>query len=205
VFTSSFASPGIIRDISLESGQSALLGGRRAMLSLSRLDRDGDRRVDGTAVRSDNLVLVSYDPVAGNWRRDLDCAVAPDDGTTLRCAASHMTLFAAVSPAAADLSSVRAYPVPFKPNNAADDDGKPYRSGDPTSGIIFDDLPPNARIRIFTVTGSLVWESPLDVGGGLYRWDARNGGGQDAASGVYFAVISRSSGPSVVRKLAIIR
>ncbi|TBR24211.1 hypothetical protein EPO15_04470 [bacterium] len=202
---SSFSASGIVFEVTLESGQSALSGGLCARFELAQLDRDGNRRVDGTETRSDNLVLAHYDAAAGRWKADAPGRVTSDDGGTLVADSSHFTLFAALSPAALDLSAVRVYPVPWRPNNADPDDGKPYSAGDATSGIIFDSLPPDATLSVYTVAGSLVWESPGPAQGGLRRWDARNGDGRDVASGVYFLVVTAPGGATRVEKLAVVR
>ncbi|MBI3296632.1 MAG: hypothetical protein HYZ75_00605 [Elusimicrobia bacterium] len=202
---SSFSASGIFRDVSLESGQAVLTNGRCATLSFGRLDVDGDRRVDGTETRSDNLLIAFFDPLTGRWRFDFPSVFTQDDGGTLTGASSHFTLFALLSPAAADLGTLRVYPVPWRPNNADTDDGKAWSAGDPTSGIIFDNLPPESRLSIYTVAGSLVWEAPGPAQGGLRRWDGRNGDGRDAASGVYFLVVTGPDGNTRVEKLAVIR
>jgi len=203
---SSFSYTGIIREITLESGQSYFAGGGRLSIEFSQLDRDGDNRVDGTEVRADNMVIVTYDTTTLRWDKSLPyCAVRGDNGTTAACETPHLSLFALVSPVSVDVAQVRVYPVPFKPANGLSDDGKPYSSGDPTSGIIFDTLPMYSRIKVYTVAGSLVWESPENLTGGLYRWDVRNGAGADVASGIYFAVIEAPGSVHTVRKLAVIR
>lgn len=205
VIPSSFAVSGIFRDISLESGQSALSNGRCASLSFGRLDTDGDRRVDGTETRSDNLLIAFYDAAQGRWRIDFPSSVAADDGSTLSGQTDHFTLFALLSPAAADLGTLRVYPVPWRPNNGDPDDGKLWSAGDPTSGIIFDNLPPDAQLAVYTIAGSLVWEAPGPAQGGLRRWDARTGDGNDVASGIYFLVVTGQDGATRVEKLAVIR
>ncbi|MBI5594771.1 MAG: fibronectin type III domain-containing protein, partial [Elusimicrobia bacterium] len=203
--TASFSSPGLYRDISLESGQTALSAGRCAQLSLGRLDADRNNRVDGTETRADNMQLAFYDTAQGRWRADFPSAFSADDGGTLSGATPHLTLFAAFSPAAGDLSTVRVYPVPWRPNNADADDGKPWSAADPTSGIIFDNLPPDAKLAVYTVAGSLVWDAQGPAQGGLRRWDARTGDGRDVASGVYFLVVTGPDGATRVEKLAVIR
>lgn len=205
VVTSSFAPSGIYRDISLESGQTALSSGRCALVTLGRLDVDRNNRVDGTETRADNMLLAFYDAAQGRWKVDFPSAFSSDDGGTLAGATPHFTLFAAFSPAAADLGTVRVYPVPWRPNNADPDDGKPWSSSDPTSGIIFDNLPPDAGLAVYTVAGSLVWDAQGPAQGGLRRWDVRTGDGRDVASGVYFLVVTSPDGAARVEKLAVVR
>ena len=205
VNTSSFSASGIYRDISLESGQTALSAGRCALISLSRLDTDRNNRVDGTETRADNMLLVFYDTAQSRWRFDFPSSFSSEDGGTLSGATPHFTLFAAFSPAASDLGTLRVYPVPWRPNNADPDDGKPWSPSDPTSGIIFDNLPADAKLAVYTVAGSLVWDAQGPAQGGLRRWDVRTGDGQDVASGVYFLVVTSPDGATRVEKLAVIR
>ncbi|MFH2202328.1 MAG: hypothetical protein ABIJ96_04395 [Elusimicrobiota bacterium] len=197
--------PGIFREITLANGQTDLAAGRTAALRFSRLDRDNDNRVDGTTVRVDNLAIYVYDAASASWKRDFPSGVAGDDYSTVIGYTPHFSLFGLFSPSAGDLSAVRVYPVPYKPNGGNPDEGKPYSAGDSTSGILFDNLTPSSKIKIYTVNGSLVWESRLISAGGIYRWDARNGDSREVASGIYFAVITSDGENAIVRKIAIIR
>ncbi|OIO07649.1 MAG: hypothetical protein AUJ52_09865 [Elusimicrobia bacterium CG1_02_63_36] len=205
VFTSSFAPAGIFTQITLESGQTAFTAGRTATITLSHLDRDGNNRVDGTEVRADNLRLAVYDAALGRWTLSIPSAATAEDELSVSGTTPHFSLFAPVSPAAAGVNSIRIYPNPYRPSNAIDDDGKPWTAADPTSGIVFDDLPASGEISIYTVTGSVVWRSFSPIAGGLLRWDAKNGDGRDVASGIYFAVFTDSDGNAAVGKLAVIR
>lgn len=205
VFSSSFSPTGIYAAITLESGQTAFPSGRTATITFSHLDRDGNNRVDGTEVRADNLRIAVYDAAAGRWTLGIPSAANPDDQLSVVGTTPHFSLFAPVSPAAAGLGSIRIYPNPYRPDNGLDDDGKPWTSADPTSGIIFDDLPPSGELAVYTVTGALVWRSFSPVAGGLLRWDAKNGDGRAVSSGVYFAVFTDAEGRAAVGKLAVIR
>lgn len=200
-----YSSPQIFHNILLENGQTTLLDGRRATITYSQLDQDGDNRVDDTHVRSDNLRLYYYDTGSASWSTDYPSTISPAGGLTVTALPDHFTLFGLLSPAAVNLDAIRVYPVPFKPNGANPDEGKAYTSGDPTSGVVFDNLTSSSKIKIYTVTGALVWESETDHFGGLVRWDGNTGDGREAASGVYFAVITSSGHDPVVRKLVVIR
>ncbi len=204
-FKSSFSATGIIRQITLESGQTTFTVGRNAVLSFSNLDQNSDNRVDNTEVRVDNLRIAVYDTLTSQWRIEAPSSVTSDDESTLSGATPHFSLFAVVSPAATGLSGVRIYPNPYRPNNADTNDGKPWSPNDPTSGILFDSLPPTGEIRVYSVTGALVWRSPGPASGGLLRWDSINGDGIEVASGIYFVVVTDSEGNSTAGKLAVIR
>ncbi len=205
VVPASLASPGIIREITLDTGQTLLANGRRAVIRFSHLDRDGDNRVDGTMVRADNLAVFSYDTTSNAWEIESPSLLENSDELSITAATPHFSFFGVFSAANTDLSRVRVYPVPFRPNNDDPEDGKTFHPADATSGIVFDSLTGSTRIKIYTVNGTLVWESPPAIIGGTYRWDVRNGDGVDVASGVYFALITGPGSPPVIRKIAVIR
>lgn len=102
------------------------------------------------------------------------------------------------------LDAARVYPNPYKPNGGNPDFGKPYNPGDPTSGVILDQLPPQTMIRIYTLTGRLVTELGPPNTQGVIQWSAKNSIGQDVASGVYFAVLSGPAGKAT-KKIIVIR
>ena len=98
------------------------------------------------------------------------------------------------------------YPVPWVPNDGRDDNGKPFSSADPNSGIVFDSLTANAKVEIFTISGELVWRREVTGSTGRIQWDGKNVSGKDVASGGYFAVVADAlAGSKVTRKIAIIR
>ncbi|MBI5242277.1 MAG: fibronectin type III domain-containing protein [Elusimicrobia bacterium] len=196
-------SAGVVRDISLESGRTRLAQGRTATIAMQYRDDDEDGYVDGTSIRAERLRAYSYDPASGEWLADIAGSVDASR-KTVTAETPHFSLFGLFAPAAADLSSVRVYPVPFVPNDGAADNGKPYSPSDATSGILFDSLTPGAEVKVYTVAGELVWQGAAGANG-LLRWDARTRAGRDAASGTYFAVIRSGSGESAARALAIVR
>lgn len=194
---------GVFREITLETGQTRLR--RPAALVIAYPDADGDGYVDGTGLRAELLRAYSYDPAAGRWVRDFESRVDLARRAVV-AETPHLSLFGLFAPAAANLSAVRAYPVPFVPGDGSADNGKPFSAGDPTSGILFDGLTADASVRVYAVTGELVWEGAGAGAGGLLRWDVRNSDGRDVASGAYFAVIeSPATGEKTVRRLAVVR
>lgn len=196
-------SAGVFREIALETGQTRLR--QVATLVLEYPDKDGDGFVDGAGIKADRLKAYSFDPASGEWTRDFESEVEQARRAVV-ARTPHFTLFGLFAPLAADLSSVRVYPVPYVPGDGADDNGKPFSAGDPASGILFDNLTADASVEVYSVTGERVWSGANPGAGGALRWDARNSAGRDAASGVYYAVIkSGSTGERVVRRLAIVR
>lgn len=69
--------------------------------------------------------------------------------------------------------------------------------------VTLDNVPPGARVRIFTLRG----EQVLDVkanSNGILTWSGTNGAGRTVASGVYLVMIE-SGGTKKILKLAVIR
>ena len=91
---------------------------------------------------------------------------------------------------AADLSSAKVYPNPFRPALGH-------------TAVTFAQLPAGAEIRIYTISGELVRELAADAGG-IARWDATNKDGRGVASGGYFALV-RGAGDKSVLKVVIQR
>ncbi|MDE2291013.1 MAG: hypothetical protein KGL53_02925, partial [Elusimicrobia bacterium] len=164
---------------------------------------DDNGIVDGTLLRADDMRLYAYDVPSGAWRLEepssIDLAAHTLTGST-----PHFSSFGGFVPAHADLAALRVYPNPYRPDGSNRDAGHRFSAGDPLSGVIFDSLPPEATVRIFTVTGQLVRELGA-VASGRIQWDARTSDGHDAASGVYLAVIKSPGQTPVVRRVAIIR
>lgn len=107
--------------------------------------------------------------------------------------------------AAADLSQVRVYPMPYKPNGGDPDHGARFDPGDPNSGIIFDNLTQQTTIKIYTAAGQLVISFDSNAPTGRIQWDARNGSGRDVATGFYIAVITSPGQPARTKRMLIIR
>jgi len=198
-------SVGLFGRVDLSNAQTLLSGGRAAALTLSYPDANNDGIVDGQGVSASNLGFFSYDAVASAWRQDLTTTFDPA-ARTVTGLTPHFSLFGvfALAATASTLDAVRAYPVPFKPNGSNPDEGRPYAAGVPNTGLVFDGLPANARIQIFTVDGRLVVEL-ANGGAAAVQWDVKNGAGRDVATGGYFAVVSSPGLRSVVRRLSIIR
>ncbi|MBW7995559.1 MAG: hypothetical protein FVQ81_03085 [Candidatus Glassbacteria bacterium] len=108
------------------------------------------------------------------------------------------------------LQKVRVVPNPYIVSSALD--GGP---GDKT--VLFTGLPPEASIRIYTISGVLVnvlehgpgvaesGFSTFDSGGGTRRFDLRTRFGQEMASGTYYYhVESRRTGEEYLGKFSII-
>lgn len=88
------------------------------------------------------------------------------------------------------LAAVKIYPNPYRPNSVSD-------------VMHFANMPPGARIKIYTFLGELVRSIKADVNG-MASWDGVNDSGRAAASGVYIAYI-KSGGSGRSFKIALER
>ncbi|MDP2483965.1 MAG: T9SS type A sorting domain-containing protein, partial [Candidatus Palauibacterales bacterium] len=98
-----------------------------------------------------------------------------------------------------DLTQVHTVPDPYLATSQ-------YDLSPTTKQLMFVNLPPQATIRIYTLTGVLV-----DVvnhndssGGGREVWDLRNRNNQFVASGVYFFHVVTPDGDEYVGKFTVV-
>ncbi|MFA6435049.1 MAG: fibronectin type III domain-containing protein [Elusimicrobiales bacterium] len=127
------------------------------------------------------LVLALYDEGDGVWV-PLP-SVSDLAGNKVTAQTWHLSTFQLMEAApAASLGEVKIYPNPYTPSSVAD-------------VMHFTNLPPYAKIKIYTFLGELVKEFSADVNGMAY-WDGKNSGGRKAASGVYLALLKTKDGGS---------
>ena len=156
-----------------------------------------------------SLKLYYWNEVRLDWEKVERSWVAVSSRAVLALL-DHFSIYQVMGPApqevARDLLDVLVYPVPWVPNDGAADNGKVFDAGDPTSGVVFDNLTRSARIQIYSVTGELVEEKTANNTNGRLQWDGRTRSGREAASGIYVAVITDlGTGRKTRRRLAIIR
>jgi len=80
----------------------------------------------------------------------------------------------------ATLSEVKIYPDPYRPNSVSE-------------VLHFTNMPPYAKVKIYTFLGELVREIKADING-MAHWDGFNASGRETASGVYIAFIRTADG-----------
>lgn len=179
------------------------------VVSVPYPDADHDGNVDGTdpPVPAGTLKLYYLNEATARWE-EVPGSTVDLVNHVVSASAGHLSIFTAFGIGAlthSDLSAVRVYPIPYRPNGGDPNRGKPYSAGDPTSGIIFDNLPDVVTIEIYGITGRRVARLDTAASSGKLRWDARNDSGQDVASGGYIAVLSSPGCGRVVKKLIIVR
>ena len=99
-----------------------------------------------------------------------------------------------------DVEDVIAAPVPWIPES-----GMPG-TGSLTSGITFMNLPQDGQVKVFTVSGSLVWEKELlnfNNPSGI-SWNGKNANGEYVSSGVYLWMVKSDIGVKT-GKIIVIR
>jgi hypothetical protein len=104
-----------------------------------------------------------------------------------------------------NLSAVYAVPNPYRTGGSRLT--TPNYHNFPDDKVRFVNVPTDCRIKIYTVSGDLVWEythHSID-GGGNIEWDVTNLGGESVTSGVYIYRIEDSKGGQVYGRLIIIR
>ncbi len=180
---------GEYRNIALQE-QSLLSNNREATVIIPYQDEDGDGVVDGTDIPEKELKLYTYDSLSLKWVEQPG-AVLDEHNNNIYFKTNHFSLFGIFQATAENLKGARVYPNPFR--------AEKHRT------ITFDRLTKDSAIRIYTLSGDLVWKKE-DIDGQYYKqWEVVNGAGHKLASGVYIALISNAAGDKKIIKFAVIR
>ncbi|MFA5161785.1 MAG: T9SS type A sorting domain-containing protein [Elusimicrobiales bacterium] len=117
-------------------------------------------------------------------------ALAGDAPARDKGAASSAGQAGAPQSASSLLAGVHAYPNPFKKSQGV-------------SSVTFTNLPAQAEIRIYTVSGELVRDIGKNDSGSTALWDLNNAAGSRVASGLYLYMVD-SGGEKIYGKLLVI-
>jgi len=194
---------GVFRKFEFQNGEH--LFDKNITLSLPYSDDDNNGIVDNTNVRVEDLAMFYLDeekeewiPVSGKDKKNGTKKAAVHSINSreklVSVRVNHFTIFALMGYAPAeDLDNVIVYPNPFKPQ-------------DGHTGVIFDGLTENVKIRIFTVAGRLAkdWEGST-APDYQWEWDGTNNSGDNVASGLYIYVITADGKEKARGKIAVIR
>jgi hypothetical protein len=134
--------------------------------------------------RADDLNIVKLNNNTGEWEEtDLEGTVDLQNRRIITILKETGVYgLAEIKPFGTSLDDTRLYPNPFVPDDGITD------TGSWSSGIIFDYLTPDSRIRLYTVSGQLVRDEYAN--GSTWTWDARNESGNKVFSGVYLYIIT---------------
>ena len=102
-----------------------------------------------------------------------------------------------------NLNAVYAVPNPFRTGGSRLTTENYHNF--PDDKVRFVNVPTDCIVKIFTVSGDLVWEYDHVDSGGNIEWDATNRGGESVTSGVYIYRIEDPGGGHVYGRLIIIR
>ncbi|MGC8728267.1 MAG: fibronectin type III domain-containing protein [Elusimicrobiales bacterium] len=134
----------------------------------------------------DTLVIARYDDAQGLW---IPFKSYVDKNTRrVRAYTNHFSVFSILSLApASTISEPKVAPNPLRPSK-----GLAY------SNITFSNLPADADIIIYNVSGVKVRKLKTDSSG-MAVWDGKNENGENVASGVYFALITKGSSNKTIK------
>lgn len=195
------ASPEFLNTVSIkpyDAAGNAVQPSSACVVTLPYPDASGDGVVDGslTRMKASNLAMWLRDEARGLWVKQTGASL-DTSARTVSLTVPHFSDYALMGLPDTDLSTVYAYPVPFRPNA-----GDAARYGSWTDLITFTNLPAYGTIKIYTISGQLVRQ--LDVTPPTLKWDVKNSDGAQVASGVYIWEIttgsSRKTGKLVVIK-----
>ncbi|GEM_PF-3110866 len=91
------------------------------------------------------------------------------------------------------LDDIYVYPNPFKPGD------RKYRSAQGGSGVVIENLPESAEIRVFNISGQLVDEFTHE-GDSSIRWEKA----EEVSTGVYLIVVNHDGDAETI-KFAVVR
>ena len=212
--------------VELPEGQTTLLAGQIATLTLSYPPVDDTGNIPGVGVKPEALVVRAFsqgDSAVRSWSYDSLTNIATTThfslDTTNRIITFQTTRFSTfllVVPNAgsggpgvqASLSGFMVYPNPWRPNDGNAATGSPFNAGAlRTTGIIFDNLPTNVKIEVYTLRGERVFGETVNAADGFATWNVQNKHtGRDVASGYYIYVVTdMGTGDKKTGKLAVIR
>ncbi len=105
-----------------------------------------------------------------------------------------------------DMNSIYAVPNPYRTGTS--EQTTSYYHNYPDNSIKFFNMPNESQIKIYTVSGDLVWEGSHyseDGSDGILSWDVTNRGGVDVGSGVYVFRVEAPNGDDVYGRIVVIR
>lgn len=141
-----------------------------------------------------------------NFICDEDLANPADPDNPVPCEDASKVIAMTVG-AGTDMKLIFTVPNPYRTGTSAET--HPFYHNYPDRSIKFFNVPKEADIKIYTVSGDLIWEahhsSPTGENG-IISWDVKNQRGQEVGSGVYLYRCKNSAdGSDAYGKIVVIR
>jgi hypothetical protein len=111
---------------------------------------------------------------------------------TVTFSAARFDVFRLMTASAHDLKSVVVYPNPFRPRVARD------------NVLKFIGLTDDVEVKIYTISGDLVWGRHFRYSGGGVSWDGRNSQGKEVASGLYVYQVTNGDGEKFTGRISVL-
>ncbi|MEK8024302.1 MAG: right-handed parallel beta-helix repeat-containing protein, partial [Candidatus Hydrogenedentota bacterium] len=206
---------GMALSITLPGGQTTLLNGKFAYVTISYPRLNDSGFVPGTSAKPESLVMRAASEGDADSRQ-LTILSIDTINRTITARTDRFSTFLLVVPNAgsggpgnqASLARFMVYPNPWRPNDGKATTGEEYDAANPrTTGIVFDNLPARVRVEVYTLKGERIFDRTTAVNDGFVTWNVRNSGsGERIASGYYIYIVTDlASGQRVTGKLAVIR
>ena len=180
---------GCIYKIEMESGQTQFT--QDIEITLPYKDTNSDNRVDDNDISSSKLIVCTYNDTTDKWEK-VTTTTIDKTNRQLTAKTKHLSYYGVFAVLQSDLNTAHVYPNPFKPSLGH-------------TSITFANLTSHTKIKIFSVSGELVYEEDKDTPTGELSWNVLNASQERIASGVYIYMITNNAGQTKKGKLAIIR
>ncbi len=130
----------------------------------------------------------------------------PQPEDSVRCSDATLAIAVTVD-SGTNIAKIYAVPNPYRTGTSAHITPHYHNYQDET--IKFFNVPKEANIKIYTVSGELIWDthhSSPDGRDGVISWDVKNKSGVDVASGVYvYKCENAESGEEMYGRIVVIR
>jgi len=126
-----------------------------------------------------------------NWVPLRSSRLDPEN-RTVTFGAVRFDVFRLMTASAHDLKAVVVYPNPFRPREAMD------------NVLKFIGLTDDVDIKIYTISGDLVWSRHFVYSGGGATWDGRNSQGREVSSGLYVYQVTNGDGEKSTGRISVV-
>jgi len=125
------------------------------------------------------------------WMPVLSSRLDPEE-RTVTFEVSRFEIIRLMAGSSHDLGGVIVYPNPFRPRVAKD------------NVLKFIGLTDNVDLKIYTLSGDVVWSKHIRLTGGGATWDGRNLEGREVSSGLYVYQITNTDGEKATGRISVI-